>query len=126
MKMTMAEVLMINSLYPVFQEKKMPIKIAYKFSKLFGYLRNEVDFYYKSLNKIIDEYAEKDENGELIFLSDESIKLKPEYISRFKEETDSLLAIEVTIPDIKFNLEEMDGIELNISEVTTLSKFIED
>lgn len=126
MKMTMAEVLTINALYPMFQERRMPIKIAYKFSKLFRYLKDEVDFYHKSLNKIIDECAEKDENGELIFLSDESIKLKPEYIPRFKEETDSLLAIEVTIPDIKFNLDEMDGIELNISEVNALSKFIEE
>ena len=63
--MKMYEALALQNFYASVQDKKMPIKTAYKLSRLAKRAEEELQFYQKEFARIVDEYAMK-ENGQLI------------------------------------------------------------
>ena len=75
--MKMYEALALQNFYASVQDKKMPIKTAYKLSRLAKRAEEEIQFYQKEFARIVDEYALK-EDGQLIYSEDmTSIKIIP-------------------------------------------------
>ena len=75
--MKMYEALTLQNFYTSVQDKKMPIKTAYKLSRLAKRVEEELQFYQKEFARIVDEYALK-EDGQLIYSEDmTSIKIIP-------------------------------------------------
>ena len=57
--MKMYEVLALQNFYASIQDKRMPIKTAYKLSRLAKRAEEEIQFYQKEFAHIVDEYALK-------------------------------------------------------------------
>ena len=123
-KLTEAVALMefANSL----KEKKMPIKIAFKFNNLILIVRGHHDFYIEKLNEIIQEYGEKDKEDNLIMTEDKmGYKIKKGLENECQEKINELSDLEVDIPDnINFTLDELSDLEVNLQEIGPLSKII--
>ena len=109
MQIKMAKVLNLNPIYQKVKAQVLPVKTAYKFSKLFNVLDKEAHFYSEELNKLIMEYAERDETG------------APKMIDNG---TGVQLQKDVDVPDVSFTLEELDKLELSIEEFDLLFPFI--
>lgn len=126
MKIKMWQVLSILGIYDKIKESKVPAKVAYKFNKLCLALNDDAEFYKTELNKIIQQYGEKHEDGTFVFLDEGSIKIRPEVYADARKEISNLDNLDVDAPDVKFTVDELDGLQLSIEDFNRMLPFIED
>lgn len=119
---------LVENLYTIiksFQEKEMPIKLSYKFSKIFDSIESDYQFFFTQLRKILDKYAEKDENGEFI-QNDGHIPFKKDCFELAEKALNDLYETEITLPKITFTLDELEGLDIKPYELRALLPFIEE
>lgn len=124
--MKMYEVLMLQNFYASVQDKKMPIKTAYKLSRLARRAEEEVQFYQKEYTRIIDEYAQK-ENGQLVFSEDmTSIKIIPGKEEECTAKIIELKELEIDMSNFEFTISELENLELTLGEMDAILSLIKD
>ena len=110
-----------------FTEQNLPIKLSYKLMKVISGLEQESNFFRKEMENLIDTYAEKDENNQLIYTDNgEGIKLKEESQSEFSKKYKELIEMSVEVPSIYFNLDELSNLELTPKDLYLINFFIEE
>jgi hypothetical protein len=124
--MKMYEVLELQNLYGSISNIKLPLKTTYKFTRLMKRAEEEISFYQEKFREIVEEYGVK-ENGEYKLTPDgQSITI----ISGKEAECNAKLAelrnLEIDINNINFTIEELEGIDVSISELACLMPLIED
>lgn len=106
-------------------KQKVPIKLAFKFSKLFSKLEESTNFYREKLQEIIDTYAERDENGDMVPANDGTgVQIQKDKIAECQEQLNELTSLEVEVPDITFTLDELEPFNLSIEQFDVLLPFI--
>ena len=103
----------------------MPAKTAYKISKLSNFLKDDANFYTERLSQIIEQYGEKDENGEPV-ISGNGYKIQEDKTDECAAAIKELSGIEATVPDAKIYLSELDGVELSPDDIAAIYDFIEE
>lgn len=103
----------------------MPAKTAYKISKLSNFLKDDADFYTERLSQIIEQYGEKDENGEPV-ISGSGYKIQKDKTDECTAAIKELSEIEAAVPDAKIYLSELDGVELSPDDIAAIYAFIEE
>ena len=103
----------------------MPAKTAYKISKLSNFLKDDADFYTERLSQIIEQYGEKDENGEPV-ISGNGYKIQEDKTDECAAAIKELSGIEATTPDTKIYLSELDRVELSPDDIAAIYDFIEE
>lgn len=103
----------------------MPAKTAYKISKLSNFLKDDANFYTERLSQIIEQYGEKDENGEPV-ISDNGYKIQEDKTDECAAAIKELSGIEATTPDTKIYLSELDNVELSPDDIAAIYDFIEE
>lgn len=124
MKVKLIDVRDLSLLYNKIKNQKMPIKTAYKFNKLMEAVDKELSFFQEKLNKILDEYAEKDENGEYVYSTSDSIKIQDNKLQACQEELLALQSFEVEITSSVFDLDELDSLDISVDDLRILMPFI--
>lgn len=124
--MKMHEILELSNLYNSISNIKLPLKTTYKFARLMKQAENELAFYQTKFREIIEEYGVKEE-GQYKFSADgQSIVIIPGKETECNIRLLELRNLEVPIEGIKFSIEELEGIDVSISELTCLMSLIED
>lgn len=103
----------------------MPAKTAYKISKLSNFLKDDANFYTERLSQIIEQYGEKDENGEPV-ISGNGYKIQEDKTDECAAAIKELSGIEATTPDTKICLSELDNVELSPDDIAAIYDFIEE
>lgn len=124
--MKMYELLELPKLYESIKDTKMSLKTTYKFAKLIKRAEDELTWYQAEFQKIIRDYGVQ-ENGQYKLTSDgQSIAIIPGKEMECNSKITELRNFDVIIDNIKFSIEELEGIDLSISELTCLLSLIED
>lgn len=124
--MKMHEVLDLQVLYQSIANTKLPLKTTYKFTRLMKRAEEEISFYQEKFREIIEEFGVK-ENGEYKLTEDgQSILIIPGKEAECNNRLTELRNLDVQIDDIKFSIEELEGIDVSISELNCLMSLIED
>lgn len=124
--MKMYEVLELQKLYSSIADIKLPLKTTYKFTRLMRRAEEEISFYQEKFREIIEEYGVK-ENGQYKLLSDgQSIAIIPGKEVECNKKLAELRNLDVSIDGITFSIEELEGIDVSISELSCLMSLIED
>jgi hypothetical protein len=127
MTIKLIEVTDFSTFYNSVKNQKLSIKTAYKLTILAKSLDTQLQFYREKLQEIIREYAAFDENGQPITIENgQGIKLREGADLDCAKAMAELQNMEVTIPDIKFSLDEFDKVELTAAEMTSIVPFIEE
>ena len=113
-------------IFEQFAKTKISSKLAYKIMKLCKRVAEEEEFYNTKRNEIINAYAVKDENGNPIVTDGDMIKIIPEKINEANTAMQELNSVEVDVPNIKFALDELEGLELSVADMFVLDAFIEE
>ena len=95
-------------------DKEISFSLAHKMVLISSAIDKEYQFYITKMRSIIQKYALKDEQGELV-IENNQIKVDPNYISAAEKELAELGEIEVTLPDIKITYQELESTDLKIS-----------
>ena len=123
--MNMNQIMEFKGFYEGVKDKKLPLKVAYKLNKLITKVEEEIVFYQNTFSKIIEEYAEKDENGNYIFIDENtSIKIIPGKEEECNKKVRELNELPLAIEGIEFNLDELDCLDMTIAEMNCLMPFI--
>ena len=124
--MKMFEVLELQNLYNSIADIKLPLKTTYKFTRLMKRAEEELTFYQEKFREIVEEYGVK-ENGQYKLTPDgQSIAIIPGKEVECNTKLAELRNLDVLIDGIKFTIEELDGIDVSISELSCLMSLIED
>lgn len=107
-------------------QMKISSKLAYKIMKLCKSVATEEEFYNNKRNEIINEYAVKDENGQIVVSDDGMISIMQDKIDEANAALHDLNNIEVEAPSIRFTLAELDELKLSVADMFALDAFIEE
>lgn len=107
-------------------QTKISSKLAYKIMKLCKGIAVEEEFYNNKRAEIINEYATKDENGQVVVSKDGMITIEPDKIDEANAAVAELNNIEVDMPNVRFRLEELEELKLSVADMFVLDAFIEE
>lgn len=125
--MKLYEVLSLRSLLMRLKTEKLSIKTAYKLMKLVEFFESEGKFYQDEFNSIIEKYGEKGEDGNYQLTNDGSaIKIIEGKEPECQSALEALQNVECAAPPIKFNLDEFEGVDVTLDELSVLTLFIEE
>lgn len=107
---------------------KLPVKVAYAITKNINKINSELKAYNEEKTKLIDKYAEKDEEGELKTNEIGNVILKEEHIEDWNRDIGELLSIENEIDIHMIQLDDLLNSNYNISpaELTAIDFMIND
>jgi hypothetical protein len=122
----MYEILELQKLYVSIANTKMPLKTTYKFARLMKRAEEELTFYQEKFREIVEEYGVK-ENGEYKLINDgQSIAIIPGKEAECNTKLAELRNLDVSIDGIKFTIEELEGIDISVVELSCIMSLIED
>lgn len=108
------------------KSKNLPIKTAYRLLKLAEFVATESDNYRNLFRQILDEYAEKNEDGSFVFSEDgTNVILKKDHIKEANEKVSELNQLEVDVP-YTFDLREFENLEIFLEDLAPLMDIIVD
>ena len=114
----------VNTL-SVIAQRKLPVKAGFAIAKNLNKIESVLNIYNKERQKLIDKYCEKDEEGKLK-TENNTYEIKEGLKEDFNKESEELLEIENEIDIHKFNLKELDGVEISVAELQTIEYMIEE
>ena len=127
MKLKMGQVYEFQRFYENIKNIKLPLKIAYKLNNLIIQINTESSFYQQRFSEIINEFGKRDENGELIYSSDKtSVEIMDGRSLECQQKIEELQNLEVNIEGIEFTTDELESLNLTISEMGCLMPFIKE
>lgn len=128
MKINFSKISQVKASCEQLKDIKMSIKTAYKLSKLSNLLDNEIAFYQEQYKKIIDLYAEKDENGNYKFIDENqrNIEIQSDKVKEASSAFEELQNLEVELPNIYFTLDEFEKIEITPEDISGIIDFIKE
>lgn len=100
--------------------------IAFKVARLARELNKEMETFNTERQKLLEQYCEKDENGELKVLENGNVQVIPEKLQEFNQEFTNLLETEVEINADKLPMSCMDEFEVSPQQMLDLEVFFED
>ena len=108
------------------KSKNLPIKTAYRLLKLAELVSNEAENYRNLFRQILDEYAEKKEDGSYVLSEDgANVIIQKGHIQDANQKVDELNKIDVEIP-YTFDIKDFDNIEISLEELAPLMDLIID
>ena len=108
------------------KSKNLPIKTAYRLLKLAELVSNEAENYRNLFRQILDEYAEKKEDGSYVLSEDgANVIIQKDHIQDANQKVDELNKIDVEIP-YTFDIKDFDNIDISLEELAPLMDLIVD
>lgn len=125
MKLAMTEGLQFVELYNKIKDTSLPIKVAFTLNKIYKEMENDINFYNEKLGEIIQKYGQKDDSGNPVFSSDGTmIEIIPELREECLEKQKEINSLEIEVPDYSINIDDLEKINLTVSELNPLMPFI--
>lgn len=123
--MKIYEALEYQKLYNRLKNEQLNIKLAYKLNKLNSKILDEAKFYEESLQKILIQYAEKDEDGNFIQNAEKNgVLIKKDCIEKCYAKILELQSIEFDVLNISFTFEELEELKITPAELSCLESLI--
>lgn len=110
-----------------FAGTSLPLKGAYKINKIKKAVEKEGEFYQEKFQEIVDQYAQKDENGEVVLSEDKSqIMIKEGMVEECNKALTDLQELEVEIDNCGLKLDDLgENLECTPEELEALMPFME-
>lgn len=98
---------------------ELPFSVAYRIAKFLSLTQTDNAFFEERMKGIITKHLDRVDDGNIFIKKDE--------IEEYNSEVEELQNMEVSAPDIKFQLNKLDGIvKLSPAQILSLLEFIEE
>lgn len=122
--MKIGQLLKVKGVFTPFIRMRLSPRLSYKLLKFIKAIEFEEDFFNAKFREIVQECAKKDEQGK--FITDNNGNIALEKSNKFKAAVEELNEIEVTAPDIKFTLDELQDLTLSVLDIAVIEDFIQE
>ena len=126
-KVTMDQIIAFRNNGDFFSNATLPLKGAYKLNKIKKAVEKESEFYTDKFQDIVNTYAKKDDEGNLVFSEDgNQIMIKDGMVEECNQALADLQDLEVEIETYGLSLEDLgDDLECTPEELEALMPFME-
>ena len=123
---TMDQIIAFRNSGDFFANASLPLKVAYKLNKLKKAVEAEGEFYSNKFQEIVDTYAKKDENGNIVFSDDgNQIMIKEGMVDECNQALEDLQSLTVEIDNCNLTIDDfVDNIECTPEELEALMPFL--
>ena len=123
---TMDQIIAFRNNGDFFANASLPLKVAYKLNKLKKAVEVEGEFYSNKFQEIVDTYAKKDENGNIVFSDDgNQIMVKEDMVDECNQALEDLQSLTVEIDNCNLTIDDFgDNIECTPEELEALMPFL--
>lgn len=123
---TMRQVIDFRNNEGFFADVNLPLKGAYKINKIRKAIEKEGEFYSTKFQEIVNTYAKKDDNGDLVFSEDgEQIIIQDDKIEECNQALSELQRLEVEIDNYNLTIEDLgENLECTPDELDALMPFL--
>jgi len=123
---TMEQIIAFRNNGDFFAGTSLPLKGAYKINKIKKAVEKESEFYQEKFQEIVDQYARKDENGEVVFSEDgNQIMIKEGMVEECNKALEDLQELEVEIDNYGLTLDDLgEDAECTPEELEALMPFM--
>ena len=123
---TMQQALDFRKAYNFFNEIKLPLKAAYKLTKIKNAVEKETDYYGEKFQEIVNTYAKKDDEGNLMYNEDGTqILIKDGMITECNQALEELHNLEIGIENYNLSIDDLgEGIEVTTDDLDALMPFL--
>ena len=124
---TMDQIIAFRNNGDFFAGATLPLKGAYKLNKIKKAVEKEGEFYTEKFQEIVDKYAKKDNDGNLVFSDDgNQIMIKDGMVDECNKALEDLQELEVEIDNFGLTLNDLgDDVECTPDELDALMPFME-
>lgn len=122
--MKIGQLLKVKGVFTPFIRMRLSPRLSYKLLKFIKAIEFEEDFFNTKFREIVQECAKKDEQGK--FITDDNGNIALEKSDKFKAAVEELNDIDVTAPDIKFTLDELQDLTLSVLDIAIIEDFIQE
>lgn len=125
-KVTMEQIISFGNNGGFFSNLNLPLKAAYKLNKIRQSVQTEVEFYGEKFQEIVNTYAQKDENGNVVFSDDgQEILIQEGKIEECEQAVNDLQKLEVEIENYNLTIEDLgEEIQCTPDELNSLMPFL--
>lgn len=126
MKITMEQLIDFRNNGDFFATANVPLKGAYKINKIRKAVEKEGEFYAEKFQEIVNEYAQKDEQGEVKLSDDGSqILIQDGKIDECNQALEDLQNLEVEIENFNLTIDDLgENIECTPEQLEALMPFM--
>ena len=123
---TMDQIIAFRNAEDIFENYKLPLKVAYKLNKLKKAIEVEGEFYSNKFQEIVDTYAKKDDNGQIVFSNDgNQIMIQDGKVEECNQALEDLQALTVEIDNCNLTIDDFgDDIECTPEDLEALMPFL--
>ena len=124
---TMDQIIAFRNAGDLFGDYKLPLKVAYKLNKLKKAIEVEGEFYRNKFQEIVDTYAKKDENEQVIFSDDgNQIIIQDGMVEECNKALNDLQTLEVQIETYGLSIDDFgEDLECTPDQLAALMPFME-
>lgn len=124
---TMDQIIAFRNNGDFFAGTSLPLKGAYKLNKIKKAIEKESEFYQEKFQEIVDTYAKKDDDGNLVFSEDgNQIMIKNGMVEECNKALEDLQELEVQVENYGLTLDDLgENIECTTEELEALMPFME-
>ena len=126
-KVTMDQIIAFRNNGDFFAGASLPLKGAYKLNKIKKAIEKEGEFYTEKFQEIVDTYAKKDDDGNLVYSEDGSqIMIKDGMVEECNKALADLQELEVEVENYNLTLDDLgENLECTPEELEALMPFME-
>ena len=123
---TMDQIIAFRNAGDIFGDYKLPLKVAYKLNKLKKAVEVEGEFYSNKFQEIVDTYAKKDDNGQIVFSDDgNQIMIQDGKIEECNQALEDLQTLTVEIDNCNLTIDDFgEDIECTPEDLEALMPFL--
>ena len=123
---TMDQIIAFRNAGDIFGDYKLPLKVAYKLNKLKKAAEVEGEFYSNKFQEIVDTYAKKDDNGQIVFSDDgNQIMIQDGKVEECNQALEDLQTLTVEIDNCNLTIDDFgDDIECTPEDLEALMPFL--
>ena len=123
---TMDQIIAFRNAGDIFADYKLPLKVAYKLNKLKKAIEVEGEFYGSKFQEIVDTYAKKDENGQVVFSDDgNQIMIQDGKVEECNQALEDLQTLTVEIDNCNLTIDDFgDDIQCTPEDLEALMPFL--
>ena len=114
----------ITAIKDKIKDKKFNLQTQYKILKLIKAIEEEDELMNQSVLKLANDFAERDNNGKVVKTEDGGIKIDENKKAELALALNEMNTTQLQLPDIYFNLEEFDRLDLTLEELDAFIPFI--
>ena len=123
---TMDQIIAFRNAGDIFRDYKLPLKVAYKLNKLKKAIEVEGEFYSNKFQEIVDIYAKKDDNGQIVFSDDgNQIMIQDGKIEECNQALEDLQTLTVEVDNCNLTIDDFgEDIECTPEDLEALMPFL--